>query len=178
MRFTDIDVKFDVKYEGHQNCSKIFSMHTFEGFWLPSYVISKLMSICVNLIMSIYFFWTSYIVQVFDFSTTDIFLTTWHHLTFCYPITYVPHYSWEQGWWGIWTMWHVPLLDLHGGRVMGYMGNRAHVQWGTWTYWAGRLGTWVMGTWVIGYIAIIMHRSRLGTGVMGNGAHSGCIQWI
>ena len=36
-----------------------------------------------------------------------------------------------------------------------------------------------MGTWVIGHIAIIMHRSRLGTGVMGhmgNGAHSGCIQ--
>ena len=104
----------------------------FEGFWLPSYVISKLMSICVNLIMSIYFLWTSSIVQVFDFSTTEIFLTTWHHLTFCCPITYVPHYSWEQGWWGIWAMWHVPLLDLHGGKVMGYMGNRAHVQWGTW----------------------------------------------
>ena len=33
-----------------------------------------------------------------------------------------------------------------------------------------------MGTWVIGHIAIIMHRSRLGTGVMGNGAHSGCIE--
>ena len=28
----------------------------FEGFWSPSYVISKLTSICVNLIMSIYFF--------------------------------------------------------------------------------------------------------------------------
>ena len=27
---------------------------------------------------------------------------------------------------GIWTMWHVPLLDLHGGRVMGYMGNGVH----------------------------------------------------
>ena len=30
-----------------------------------------------------------------------------------------------------------------------------------------------------GHIAIIMHRSRLGTGVMrhiGNGAHGGCIQ--
>ena len=34
----------------------------------------------------------------------------------------------------------------------------------------------VMGTWVIGHIAIIMHRSRWGTGVIGNGAHSGCIQ--
>ena len=72
----------------------------FEGFWLPSYVISKLMSICVNFIMSIYFLWIS-IVQVFEFLTIDIFLTTWHHLTFCCPITYVPHYSWEQGWWAI-----------------------------------------------------------------------------
>ena len=51
----------------------------FEGFWSPSYVTSKLMSICVNLIMSIYFFlWTSSIVHVFDFLTFDIFLTTWH----------------------------------------------------------------------------------------------------
>ena len=26
MRFTDIDVNFDVKYEGQQNCPKIISM--------------------------------------------------------------------------------------------------------------------------------------------------------
>ena len=31
MRFTDIDVKFDVKYEGHQNWSKYF-LCTFWGF--------------------------------------------------------------------------------------------------------------------------------------------------
>ena len=53
---------------------KYFYAH-FEGIWLPSYVISKLMSICVNLIMSIYFCELS-IVQVFDFLTIDIFLTT------------------------------------------------------------------------------------------------------
>ena len=37
----------------------------------------------------------------------------------------------------------------------------------------------VMGKGVMGYIAIIMHRSRWETGVMGhigNGVHSGCIQ--
>ena len=40
----------------------------FEQFWSPSYLTSKLTSICVNLIMSIYFFlWTSSIVHVFDF---------------------------------------------------------------------------------------------------------------
>ena len=49
-----------------------------EGFWWPSYVMSKLTSICVNLIMSIYFLWTSSIVYVFDFLTFDIFLTIWH----------------------------------------------------------------------------------------------------
>ena len=46
-------------------------------------------------------------------------------------------------------------------RVMGHMGD----------------GAGVMGTWVIGHIAIIMHRPRWGTevmGHMGNGAH---VQW-
>ena len=73
-------------------------------------------------------------------------------------------------------MWHVPLLDLHGGRVMGYMGNRAHCAMGHMSIRGRVMGHMVMGTWVIGHIAIIMQRSRLGTGVMDNGAHSGCIQ--
>ena len=48
-------------------------------FWWPSYLMSKLMSICVNLIMWIFFFfWTSSIVCVFDFLTFDNFLTFWH----------------------------------------------------------------------------------------------------
>ena len=127
----EVDVKFDVKYEGHQNCSKILSMHTLRVFgyhhmWYQNWCQYVWTSLCQ------FIFCELSIVQVFDFSTIDIFLTTWHHLTFCFPITYVPHYSWEQGWWGIWAMWHVPLLDLHGGRVMGYVGNGAHGQWGTW----------------------------------------------
>ena len=32
IRFTDIDIKFDVKYEGHQNCPEILSMHTLMVF--------------------------------------------------------------------------------------------------------------------------------------------------
>ena len=32
MRFTDIDVKFDVTYEGHQNWSKILSMGILRVF--------------------------------------------------------------------------------------------------------------------------------------------------
>ena len=58
---------------------KMFIESIFGQFWWPSYLTSKLMSICVNLIMSIYFFlWTSSIVQMFDFLTFGIFLTTWH----------------------------------------------------------------------------------------------------
>ena len=32
MRFTDIDVNFDVRYEGHQNCPKILSMNILKVF--------------------------------------------------------------------------------------------------------------------------------------------------
>ena len=32
MRFTHIDVNFDIKYEGHQNCSKTLSMHILRVF--------------------------------------------------------------------------------------------------------------------------------------------------
>ena len=67
----------------------------FEGFWWPSYVTSKLTSVCVNLIMSIYFFlWTSSIVYVFDFLTFDIFLTLWHlfdNLTSFWHMSNVAH---------------------------------------------------------------------------------------
>ena len=31
IKFTDIDVNFDIRYEGHQNCSKYF-LWTFWGF--------------------------------------------------------------------------------------------------------------------------------------------------
>ena len=81
MRFTHIDVNFDDKYEGIKNFQNTFYAH-FEGFWLPSYVMSKMMSIYANLIMSIYFLWTFSIVHVLDFLTSfwqlDIFLTFWH----------------------------------------------------------------------------------------------------
>ena len=32
MRFTDIDINFDVRYEGHQNCLKILSMNILSVF--------------------------------------------------------------------------------------------------------------------------------------------------
>ena len=99
----------------------------FAGFWLPSYVTSKLTSISVNLIMSIFFvnllhnqdIWFFDNWHIFDkFTSFDILLP--HHL--CAPLLM-----------GIGVMGHMgnvacALLDLHGSRVMGCMGNRPHEQ--------------------------------------------------
>ena len=80
----------------------------FESFWSPSYVISKLTSICVNLIMWIYFFlWTSSIVCVFNFLTFDIFLTTWHlfdNLTSLWQLD-IFFDMWAMGHVGKWVSW-------------------------------------------------------------------------
>ena len=38
MRFTDIDIKIDVKYEGHQICPKTFSMHILKLFHHHQYL--------------------------------------------------------------------------------------------------------------------------------------------
>ena len=108
----------------------------FEGFWSPLYVTSKSTSICVNLIMSIYFFlWNSSIVHVFDFLTFDIFLTTWHLFDNLTSFLTYGHGQWdmgkgvsrlilkiEMGYLGEWGTW-----------VMGHMGNWAHGQLGTWS---------------------------------------------
>ena len=32
MRFTHIDINFDIKYEGHKNCSKTLSMYILRAF--------------------------------------------------------------------------------------------------------------------------------------------------
>ena len=61
---------------------KMFIESIFGQFWWPSYLTSKFTSICVNLIMSIFFLWTSSIVHMFDYLTFYIFLTTWHFDTF------------------------------------------------------------------------------------------------
>ena len=54
MRFTDIDVNFDVRYEGHQNWSKILSMDILMVFSDHLYDVEIDINICkphcVNLI--------------------------------------------------------------------------------------------------------------------------------
>ena len=75
----------------------------FEDFWLPSYVISKLMSIYVNLIMSIYFLWTFHSPGIWFFDNRHLFdnLTSFDIL--------LPN--------------HLCAPLLMGTGVMGHMGN-------------------------------------------------------
>ena len=133
----------------------------FEGFWSPSYVTSKLISVCVNLIMWIYFFlWTSSIVHVFDFLTFDIFLTTWHLFDNLTSFWQLNIFFWHvdngtHGQMGImvntedrdgapWGMGHMG---------DGHMGDGAHGQWGTWTM--GHMGKgvlWLILNIEIGYL--------------------------
>ena len=70
--------QFDIKYEGHQNCSKTLSMHILRvcghhHMWHQNWHQYVWTSLCQFI-----FLWASSIVYVFDFLTLDIFLTTWH----------------------------------------------------------------------------------------------------
>ena len=123
MRFTHIDVNFDVKYEGHQNCWKNTFYAHFEGFWSPSYVRSKLTSICVNLIMWIYYFFVNLLHSpgvwlLTSFWQLDIFLTTWH------------------------LFWHMGNGTNGQRSIMVNTEDRDGVPWGWGTWVMGHMGNW------------------------------------
>ena len=146
----------------------------FESFWSPSYVMSKLTSICVNLIMWIYFFlWTSSIVNVFDFLTFDIFLTTWHlfdNLTSFWQLD-IFFDIWAMGNVGKWVSWLILKIEMGhlggwGTWPMGHMANGAHGQWDTWAMGHGQRSIMVN--------IKDRHGAPWGMGHMGDGA---CGQW-
>ena len=109
MRFTHIDVNFDVRYEGHQNCPKILSMNILRVFsdhhlWRQNWRQYLWTSLCqfnffVNLLhslgVSFFDIW-----HLFDNLTSfwqlDIFLIFWEqiaHGPHCpYPCTPLPMY--------------------------------------------------------------------------------------
>ena len=130
MRFTYIDINFDVKYEGHQNCSKTLSMHILRVFghhhmWHQNWHQYVWTSLCEFI-----FLWTSSIVHVFDFLTFDIFLTTWHlfdSLTSFWQLD-IFFDIWAMGNVGKWVSWIILKIE------MGLLGG-----W----------GTWVMGQWAM-----------------------------
>ena len=91
MRFTDIDINFDVRYEGHQNCLKILSINILSVFsdhhlWRQNWHQYLWTSLCqfiffVNLLHSLGV-WIFDIWHFFDNLTSfwqlDIFLTFWY----------------------------------------------------------------------------------------------------
>ena len=138
MRFTHIDVNFDVKYEGHQNCSKTLSMHILRAFghhhmWRQNWRQYVWTSLCqfiffVNLLHSPCV-WLFDILHLFDNLTSfwqlDIFLT------------YGQQDTWAMGHMGKGVSWLILKIEMGylggwGTWVMGHMGNGAHGQWGTW----------------------------------------------
>ena len=146
MRFTHIDINFDIKYEGHQNCSKILSMYILRVFghhhmWHQNWHQYVWTSLCEFF----FFLWTSSIVYVFDFLTFDIFLTTWHlfdSLTSFWQLdiflTYGQQDTWAMGHMGKGVSWLILKIEMGylggwGTWVMGHMGNGAHGQFGTWS---------------------------------------------
>ena len=114
MRFTDIDINFDVRYEGHQNCPKILSMNILSVFsdhhlWHQNWRQYLRTSLCqfnffVNLLhslgVSFFDIW-----HLFDNLTSfwqlDIFLIFWEQIAHgpmgpmwlipLYPIAHMAH---------------------------------------------------------------------------------------
>ena len=91
MRFTDIDINFDIRYEGHKNCLKILSINILSVFsdhhlWRQNWHQYLWTSLCqfiffVNLLHSLGV-WIFDIWHFFDNLTSfwqlDIFLTFWY----------------------------------------------------------------------------------------------------
>ena len=115
MRFTHIDINFDVRYEGHQNCPKILSMNILRVFsdhhllrqnW-RQYLWTSLcqFNFFVNLLHSLGV-WFFDIWHLFDNLTSfwqlDIFLTTWH----LFDILGANHP------WAPLPMWPIPLYPI------------------------------------------------------------------
>ena len=104
----------------------------FEGFWSPSYVMSKLTSICVNLIMSIYFFVNllhSPCVWLFDiWHLFDNLTSFWQLNIFLGHMGNWTHGQWDMGKGVSWLILKIEMRYLGGWDTwaMGHMGNWAH----------------------------------------------------
>ena len=130
IRFTYIDVNFDVKYEGHQNCSKTLCMHILRVFghyhmWHQNWHQYVWTSLCqfiffVNLLHSP-------CVWLFDIWHLFDNLTSFWQLDIFFDI-------WAMGNVGKWVSWLILKIE------MGHLGGWAHGWWGTWPM--GHMGNW------------------------------------
>ena len=88
-------------------------------------------NMCEPHYVNLFFLWTSSIVQMFDYLTFDIFLTTWYLFD---NLTSFWHLTYNMGtWWtcaGSCVQWilPIPIRSRWGTGVMGHMGNGAHGQ--------------------------------------------------
>ena len=131
MRFTHIDVNFDIKYEGHQNCSKTLSMHILRVFghhhmWRQNWHQYVWTSLCefiffVNLLHSP-------CVWLFDIWHLFDNLTSFWQLDIFFDI-------WAMGNVSKWVSWLILKIEMGhlggwGTWVMGHMANGLHGQCG------------------------------------------------
>ena len=117
MRFTHIDVNFDIKYEGHQNCSKTLSMHILRVFghhhiWRPNWRQYVWTSLCefiffVNLLHSP-------CVCLFDILHLFDNLTSFWQLDIF--LTYGQQDTWAMGHMGKGVLWLILNIEI------GYLG--------------------------------------------------------
>ena len=133
MRFTDIDINFDVRYKGHQNCLKILSMNILSVFsdhhlWHQNWCQYLWTSLCqfnffVNLLhslgVSFFDIWHLF-DKLTSFWQLDIFLIFWEQIAHgppfpmwlipLYPIAHVSHCP--CGPYPLYPIPHVPLLPM------------------------------------------------------------------
>ena len=117
-----------------------YFLWTFWGFLVTIICDVKIdVNICEPHCVNLFFLWTSSIVQVFDFLTFDIFLTTWHLFD---NLTSFWHLTYNMGtWWtcaGSCVQWilPIPIRSRWGTVVMGHMGNGHMGPMGDWHFFA------------------------------------------
>ena len=128
MRFTDININFDVRYEGHQNCPKILSMNILSVFsdhhlwqnwrqylWTSLCQFNFFVNLLHSLGVSFFDIWHFFDDLTF-FWQLDIFLISWEQITHgppfpmwlipLYPIAHVSHCP--HGPYPLYPIAHVP----------------------------------------------------------------------
>ena len=122
MRFTHIDINFDIKYEGHQNCSKTLSMHILRVFghhhmWHQN----RRQYVWTSLCEFIFF------VNLFHSPCVWLF-DIWHLFDNLTSFLTYGHGQWDMGKGVSWLILYIEMGYLGGWGTwpMGHMGNWAH----------------------------------------------------
>ena len=103
-----------------------YFLSTFWGFLVTIICDVKIdITMCEPRYVNLFILWTSSIVNVFDFLTFDIFLTTWHlfdNLTSFWQLD-IFFDIWAMGNVGKWVSWLILKIE------MGHLGDGVHGWW-------------------------------------------------